>query len=200
MKHVKRITMAFALLLGLVAQSANAALIDQGDSTLDDVNNLEWLDVSLTDGMTVSAALAAYEADGWELATETQYHGLFNDFFTIYNDADGNGVQTVHDGVDQVLYDQSLVFASLFGLTYEIETASASYGFYVDETTGDLHLGGTFLGSTWSNLYGDYPVAYATPNTSVGIFLVRATSVPEASTLAMLAIGLLGLGFARRKA
>ena len=204
MTQVKRLTTIFALLLGLGVHTANAALIDQGDITYDDVNNTEWLDLSLTDGMSFDAAMAAYSADGWTIATESEYQAMFDSHFIGFDDGGASYLQVANG---TALADQASVFTALFGLVYENATlgASASYGLYLENTPdGDLaRLGGMYHGSTVTNIHrdnnGDYSVYGADGFANAGIFLVRAASVPEASTLVMFAIGLLGLGFSRRK-
>lgn len=201
MKQIKLITILFAGLLGLMSQSASAVLIDQGDYILDTDNNLEWLKLTATDAMSASAAITTFGADGWGLSSEAQYESLFDAIFPTYTDTDGNGYESVYAG--DVLLDQGAYFAELFGLTYDSGTgSSASYGFY-EGTDGLLHIGGVFHDSTWKNLYRDHASSYDQYRTSihanVGIFMVRTASVPEAASLLLLGLGLVGLGFARRK-
>ena len=205
MKQVKQLTMAFILILGFAAQSAHAVLVDQGDITLDDVNNMEWLDLTFTDNMTISTALSTYGSQGWEVATRTQYQNMFDSYVNGYID-NGSGMMQVQPTTPQ--YDQIQEFITLFGQTALTASTgwNGAFGFYLDSATdsGIAHLGGMYDGIIFGNLYRDLLAdrsleAYTNGNNAAGIFMVRAAAVPEASTLAMLAIGLLGFSFARRR-
>ncbi len=59
----------------------NAAVIEQSgggyDWQLDESTDLQWLDLTYTDGKSVSQSLSSYSADGWQVATETQFDAMF---------------------------------------------------------------------------------------------------------------------------
>jgi len=69
-----------AILSLILAQGATAALIDNGDITLDTSSGLSWLDLTESVGFTPSRVLAGdggFLEDGWSIATGAQVDYLF---------------------------------------------------------------------------------------------------------------------------
>lgn len=198
MKQLQLKTVLIIGLFSLFSFSANAAFIDQGTSVLDTDTGLEWLKLTATDGRSASAAITANAANGWQVANESQYETMFDAMFPTYSDPAAMGFRSVYAG--EVLFDQAVMFQALFGTTHDNTAQTGAYGFY-DMGNGNYAIGGIFGGKSpaFYNLYRDRVGLYDA-NYSIaasGVFMVR--SVPEASTLAMLAIGILGIGFARRR-
>ena len=79
MKLCKRAAIAglFACFAGGVA---NAALVDNGNSLIDNGTNLEWLDLTQTLGQTVNQVLSSnfVTVDGYAFATTAQVTTLFD--------------------------------------------------------------------------------------------------------------------------
>lgn len=211
----------------LFATASNSAIIDMGDYQYDDQTNLEWLDLSLTDGISLAQAQTSYS--GWTLATESQFRTMFEWYNGVgggdtsvlgFNDGtysnDPLGVEKLENSSSGQSYLGNS-FSSDFGLTryfnsIDFETA-LSYGFYSDDNLNGMYLGGVAATNYFSNntdsirAYYDYFNNYNPSNSTtytndaIGLFLVReSTSVSEPSILALMGAGLVGLGFARRRA
>lgn len=197
MQQVKRITILFTLLLGLLNQPARATLVDDGNMVFDDVSGLQWLDLSVTDGSSYNGALAANSADGWRHATEAEFLAMFERYFPA---SVGSTLVAVHDSAT-INYANTI--AGYFGLTYATTLADYSYGLFMG-SDGSLKYGGLQIGFdlSYANLHR-YKTTLLTPdsaNSNVGVFMVREAPVPESMSLLLLAFGLVGLGFGHRKA
>lgn len=85
---------SLAILLAGASTGASAALIDQGNTTLDDVAMLEWLDLTVTQAqdLTVNEFLAdqgGFISAGWNFANVEQVQGLLGQVFNPFPDDTG---------------------------------------------------------------------------------------------------------------
>src|SRR5262245_39648585 len=79
------------LFISLVCGSAHALLINLGDTTLDTRSRLEWLDVTLTQGLSdesVIAGAGGHLGSGYRYATRSELRDLFS-FYTNVEYAPG---------------------------------------------------------------------------------------------------------------
>lgn len=180
-------------LLALSAGTANAALINTGNSMQDTTTNLEWLDLTETQGMTFNevAASTLYTVDGWVHATQSQVEAMF---------LNAGFVST--DNVNNVANDPAaaLLLANLGCTQFCNSNFDTGRGFAVGELTltirpnyheGPLGAGAAVL-SLGSNVNKD--TVYA----DSGHFLVRAL-VPVPAAFWLLASALAGTALMRRK-
>jgi hypothetical protein len=185
------------LLLLFTGFQANAVIIDQAATTLDTDTGFEWLDMSYTDGITYAAALAGsntFEGGGWRNASY---------------------LEVVELASNAVGYDISLSFgsdpSSYIGLSMLTDFMGGTYGggssLYA---VGNVDIGGGidraqfgYFGSKGyfrDNAQADTVWDPRTdPDSDIGTFLVRTSAVPEPSIIALFGLGLVGIGFARRK-
>jgi hypothetical protein len=221
------IKMLKAALVGLVLSVsgfANAGIItsdylnvNDGLLTQDANNNLEWLDVSLFTGMNLSTKteLTPYINDGFRLATASELLGLYVSSGVDNVISYENGIRTHLYGTDNSEFYNVLTTAgksnltSLFhmlrGDTNAYVGNSWIHGILVDENNnGNHYLGRLRIGVTTSaahvNTNSDIWGTSNVSNGAVGAYMVREiNSVPEPSTLAIFALGMIGLASRRFK-
>jgi len=186
---------------------------------------VEWLQWSETKGDSIDSALALNGGDGWTLANVQHMNGLFGNFGWAPSideniDATTYGVYTPATTTDN--FDH---FIELFGYTYTCVGGQCSdepdyvtraiIGYDLD---GDLKYGGAVVvnggvNSTYSSIrdpratiFSDNEFFWHRSDTysRSGIALIReipqlTSSVPEPSTLAIFALGMIGLASRRFK-
>ena len=216
----KLIKTSFIGILLLVSHISAAGLIEadfnsagDGQLTVDQENNLEWLDLSLTDDISANQAFAAYSAYGFRIATAQELLSLY-----------------ISAGIDNVIdfsfnFPMAVHGATPANTTYNVSSPSSLanltslYTFLAGDDDNDAFAIGTWvhgylakhnatenylgrlkvdgsMGAAHVNSNGTYYNHDSiTPN--IGTFLVRDVQVPEPSSIAILGLAL--VGFAVRK-
>ena len=216
---------AFTGLVLIVSITGNASLITKNGYTLNTETNiitdgtLEWLQWDLTVGLTLSEALNLNPVDGFMLATNTQVKNLFNGWGFQNVPANSFG-DTEDEAYGTSVISPSLTyqdFVFIFGVTEDgsfgdnqNQTSEALYG--IDSDADNLinlaevrwRIDPTSLNSVRqiARLSGDeYTKGGFYDNK--GWALVRnantSSQVPEPSTLAIFALGVIGLALRRFK-
>jgi hypothetical protein len=175
---------------------ANAVIIDQTATTLDTDTGFEWLDMSYTDGITYAAALAGsntFEGGGWRNAS-------YLEVVELANNAVGFGI-TPSSNNDYASFIGLSALTDFMGGTY----GGTSYSYVV----GNVYIGGGLdraqfgygnaKGWFRNNLTDNFWDGFSDSDSRIGTFLVRSSAVPEPSIIALFGLGLVGIGFARRK-
>lgn len=204
-----------AVTTGLTPTAARAVLIEQdlvsgsGDGFLisDTVNNLEWLDVTQTVGISATAALANYASQGFSLATEAQIGQLFTAAGIPDWTPPSGGYGPTAANVPGVYL--------LLTLMNHTEAAFGSnvwvHGYYDDlgdpstlrlARFTDQTVGAPDLNAAEAAANIDSNGLWSTTGThrAIGSFLVRTTTeIPAPGTLVLFGFGLAGIGYIRRK-
>jgi len=202
---MKKIIIA-AILLSYSSFS-QAILIDNGSTTVDTATNLEWLDVTATLGESYNSVIGGfggYIADGYSVATTSQICVLFG--------ALGDSIANCPDAaVDILAAAHAAEFIIKFGdTTVSLSGYGGTFGWFdsgyvslkhdwvgigcIEGTAMNITCGGT--NTAVAHGYGNFPDA---KHSMVGGWLVRDASVPEPAIIALFTLGLVGIGFARRK-
>lgn len=217
------ITSTAALMCGF-ATTAQAAIIDMGLTTLDTSTGLQWLDLTPTIGtafMTpdeVALAVDTYEGGGWAIATS-------DEVLQFWTNITGNATWPITgwSTVDPALDGYFQAISSLVGTTQIHTSQSMFYGRAINSTQLPTIIE-SGLGMTLLANYPNAPAAHFDQNLTnfavgmlpedvafVGMWMVRGRatgdtgseiseqSVPAPAALGIFGLGLLGLGFARRR-
>jgi hypothetical protein len=170
---------------------ANATLIDNGDYSTDTQSGLDWLDWTLTTDMTQHDALLHFSRAGWRIATATEAVGLIENHFNVVVGATGHA----GGSASVILPAKYIEFLSLFGDTsgglFAVQSGSTIEGFGLVGSGGSLVFAG-FEG-LWDFSDIDQYSKY------LGVALVKDAAVSEPAVIALFALGLVGIGFARRR-
>jgi hypothetical protein len=166
---------------------ANAALIDNGDYSTDVESGLDWLDWTLTQNKTQAEALTLFSGAGWRVATHAEAFELIGNQFDVVINSVGIGYGNTSSTWDA----DTARFIDLFGSTNGAASTYASI-----EGMG-------LFGPSHSSLAAGYgPSSYGAVGrhaTYMGVALVKVAAVSEPAIIALFALGLVGIGFARRR-
>jgi hypothetical protein len=195
--------LSFSILL-LLSFAAHSSLVDNGSYTSDTVSGLDWLDLTATDNLTPTAALAANA--GWRHASNSEVEDLFNQLFPNYfSNQTSQNLYYDEDGINSIQWDNLNAFADLFGWTQlnGVGVHYYSYGLYLDEDHIWRSMGG-FLDLYYNNTVmvtgmeftNTYSANYSHEN--FGTFLVQ-TAVPVPAAVWLFGSALAGLGWMKRK-
>lgn len=180
------------LALSLFSGNGNAILIDNGSSMIDTGTGLEWLDLTETQGLSWNVAEAStyVTVDGYVHATIVQVETLFlNAGFLSTNNVNN----PLNDPAANTLLD-------FLGCTQFCGTVNATGRGFADyngtfTVRPNYHTSGLGAGAATVSLFSNNLDLI---DSTAGHFLVRAATVPEPSLLALLSLGLIGMGVANR--
>jgi len=184
----------------VLSTSVNAALINNGSYTTDDISGLDWLDLNLTTSMTYNDALTANPE--WRHATNAEVENLFGTLFPGYYNTDTNlNFSSSQNGEAYFNQDSDVnYFEDLFGPTYSESGFSFTSGLYLDEDN-NLRLAGTSrsIAEGWTVVNGtEYSVdanRFISSDTHYGFgsYMVRTTIVPVPAAIWLFGSGLIAL-------
>jgi hypothetical protein len=195
---------------------------DNGSFTTDTNNQLDWLDLSFTRGVSyndVATNFNTYDGGGWRYATNKEVEDLFNTFFPVFTPNKTSGISNLQSGDSgfSTAVSQASLFENLFTSYFVDQQYAGDYagtwGFYMDGS-GSIRLMGSAIGyemscATCPQWVETTPVdagstwASGNPYAGFGTYLVRdknLSAVPVPAAVWLFGSGLLGLvGVARRK-
>lgn len=193
------------LALGLLgAQSANAVVIDGKDwRQLTDTTGFSWLQISNNCGTGVcSGSIGSVSLDGWHWADNADVAGLFDALIKPDSTQFPTPTSYYSASADP---DIANVVSSIFDPTWVFPFGASAY-YEVRGLTRSTSANATTLAYLRDSPFGiadeaafdtSYPTNLGDDHT--GIWLYKPAAVPEPATLALVGIGLAGVGFIRRR-
>jgi hypothetical protein len=205
-KFIKTATVALIMTISSIVGVANATLItdlterdwkDAGDKALtyDSSTGLEWLDLTETNGNSILDTEAESYFGEFRWATLLEIENILDSVVI------GEGYR---NSVTNAVIQNANTFVNMFGVTQSSSTQSITQGVSRGSENAPNEYG---LGYVWSNeFFGRVKdplvnccYSQTESNVFVGSWLVRAADVPEPSTLAIFALGMIGLASRRFK-
>ena len=212
-KFLNKLVITSVFIFSCVINSATAGLITIGALTSNDdgstevitdsLNNLEWLRWDVYADLTYAQTVVQSSALGFTIASADDAN-LFLD--ALYGGA-SHGCSS-NSRVDTACFDNgsfsSAHYTALLGDSSTRGTSSVDAAWFYSEEIGSagfLNLESGTVNSKF-NTFGNILLTdtYAGPdNNSIGWLMYRSTAVPEPRTLAIFALGVIGLSFRRFK-
>jgi hypothetical protein len=179
------------MLLAISAAPATALIVDNGTSAIDTGTNLEWLDLTETQGLTLNQVQSSslILTDGWVYATAAQVTTLFTNA----------GFLTTNNVNNPANDPAAALLLGALGCTQFCGTVNATGRGFADNgspwyTRPNYHTSGLGAGAAVISLQTtDLDLV----DTTAGHFLVRV--VPEPGTALLVSAGLAILGVRRRQ-
>jgi hypothetical protein len=207
----KKINAALTCLLLLVATSANAGLITDttNDSFIDETTGLEWMDFGINNEHTYNQVEEQLDTTyvGWELASQSQVLAMWSNAFAGLGTVTDNSLHM--DSLRYLWFETSYAtksrFTSIFDVMGYNYGDARSGGWFEDDANGLSYVQFADASSDsriFANAYGR-GFSYAGHRTNTvsgnGTMLVKRSEVPEPSTFAIFALGMIGLASRRFK-
>lgn len=217
---LKILQAAVACLILSVCNIANAGLINYGQFTTDTTQNLDWLDITSTTGMSYDEVTLALNSSlgGWRYATQAEFNSLVLSIMPDTNHIDPNSNYTCTNCFDEyanfieliggnvsngsvpefqllgnVLLDSPDIFVAA-GITHSTAVAR-----FTGQNFDGFGLGNSVSIDRPNLITHGWSQPDNAAQSDISTFLVRATQVPEPSTLAIFALGIMGLAARRFK-
>jgi hypothetical protein len=198
--------------------SANAAIIDgttvhtTSDGSTVNLSGLDWLTWDVTDGISrqdIENGYGGLFSDGWRYASIGEYSAMIStvfDTYTGWDEANSDGSEWLYNNLYGLNSEAATDYNNVrkynfYGADGECaSTTSGCWGYY--RFRDDDGLGGSDThDSGWmhtDHFDGTIAVGHSYSNGAYASALVRGT-VPEPSVLALMGLGIFGIGLSRRK-
>jgi hypothetical protein len=204
-----------ALIFLSTISSANAGLINTAnDSYIDDVTGLEWMDFGVTAGMSYNHVMGLISDGGqyedWVTPTFNQVQVLYNGNFGIVDTVRyirGN-FSSAYDANDRCFWSRCVSeYDALFYIVGQTPTSVNTAGLYLDERGGlryvqhrDFNRSRSYDNVTINIRNTRYNrESYFSTHSTLLIKKTEDFAAPEPSTLAIFALGMIGLASRRFK-
>jgi hypothetical protein len=196
MKTLKIMSLAIALTM---SSASSAGIIDAADNTFDDTTTgLQWMDFGVNNHHSYNEVsnLLGTTYSGWQLANQEQVIELWENIFAPLS----YDTRTYATGQ---MYSKYNGYAGSYSHLKAIigeNSNSGMVGWFAD-STGSMSTAVSNM-SSGAYVYGrgtNYDTHKNRQNANWSTMLVKAANVPEPSTLAIFALGMMGLASRRFK-